>query len=128
MGIVLPTLAVAFAAFCVWLGVRVFNRRERWAKWTAVGLVVMLAYPMGFGPACWVSSRTDTGAGLVAFVYQPVIRIIFEPAAPDSLVNGIVKYGELLSAPGWMFSASGHPDHLDGDGHSTYRCHWRVVL
>jgi hypothetical protein len=128
MGIVLPTLASAFAAFCVWLGVRIFNRRERWAKWTAVGMVVMLVYPLGFGPACWISSRTDTGAGPVAFVYQPVIRIIFEPSAPDSVVTAIEKYAELLSAPGWMFSASGDPDHVVGDGHSTYRCHWGVVL
>lgn len=128
MGIVLPTLAVAFAAFCVWLGVRIFNRRERWAKWTAVGLIVMLAYPLGFGPACWISSRTDTGAGLVAFAYQPVIRIIFERAAPDSVVNAIVKYAELLSAPGWMFSASGDPNRVDGDGHTTHRFHWGVVL
>lgn len=128
MSIVLPALTSAFAAFCVWLGVRVFNRRERWAKWTAVGLVVLLAYPVGFGPACWISSRTGCGAGLVAFVYQPVIRIIFEPAAPDSVVNAIVNYAELLSAPGWMFSASGDPNHVDGDGHSAYRCRWSIVL
>jgi hypothetical protein len=36
MSLVLPTLAIAFAAFCVWPGVRVYNRRESWAKWTAV--------------------------------------------------------------------------------------------
>jgi hypothetical protein len=31
MTILLPALAVAFAAFCVWPAVRVVNRRERWA-------------------------------------------------------------------------------------------------
>jgi hypothetical protein len=40
MTIVLPALAIAFAAFCVWLAVRVYNRRERWAKWTALGLLI----------------------------------------------------------------------------------------
>jgi hypothetical protein len=42
--ILLSTLAVAFAAFCVWLTVRIVNRRERWAKWTlavVVGLPVL---------------------------------------------------------------------------------------
>jgi hypothetical protein len=38
MTILLPTLAAIFAAFCVWLGVRIFNRRERWAKWTLAAL------------------------------------------------------------------------------------------
>ena len=55
MTILLPTLAVAFAAFCVWLMVRIVNRRERWAKWTAVGLVIALvAYPLSIGPAIWL--------------------------------------------------------------------------
>ena len=37
---ILAALGVAFAAFCVWLTVRIINRRERWAKWT---LAVMLS-------------------------------------------------------------------------------------
>jgi hypothetical protein len=54
MTMLFHTLAVAFAAFCVWLGVRIINRRERWAKRTlmaAVGLPVL--YGLSFGPACW---------------------------------------------------------------------------
>jgi hypothetical protein len=39
MTILLSTLAVAFAAFCVWLVVRIVNRKELWAKWTAALLV-----------------------------------------------------------------------------------------
>jgi hypothetical protein len=32
--------------------VRIVNRRERWAKWTAVGLlVVLIGYPLSSGPA-----------------------------------------------------------------------------
>jgi hypothetical protein len=54
MSIVLPALAVAFAAFCVWLGVRIVNRKERWAKWTLAAALV-LVYPLSFGPACWLS-------------------------------------------------------------------------
>jgi hypothetical protein len=32
MLIVLSAIGVAFAAFWVWLAVRIINRRERWAK------------------------------------------------------------------------------------------------
>jgi len=52
LDVVVPVLGVASAAFCVWLAVRIYNRRERWAKWTAVGLAVVVAYPLSFGPAC----------------------------------------------------------------------------
>jgi len=54
MSMVLPALASVFAALCVWLGVRIANRRERWAKWTAVvGVVGAVLYVASFGPACW---------------------------------------------------------------------------
>jgi len=42
--ILLSTLAIAFAVFCVWLAVRIVNRRERRAKWT---LAVMVGLPTG---------------------------------------------------------------------------------
>ncbi|MFN0053782.1 MAG: hypothetical protein ACKV0T_16505 [Planctomycetales bacterium] len=51
MAILLPTLAVAFAAFCVWLTVRIANRRERWAKWTLAVVAVLALYVASFGPA-----------------------------------------------------------------------------
>jgi hypothetical protein len=55
MTILLASMAVAFAALCVWLGVRIVNRRERWAKWTLVGAIVGVPtlYVLSFGPACW---------------------------------------------------------------------------
>ncbi|MBI3860511.1 MAG: hypothetical protein HY290_01300 [Planctomycetia bacterium] len=54
MAIALAVTGVAFAAFCVWLTVRIVNRRERWAKWmlaTVVGVPAL--YVVSFGPACW---------------------------------------------------------------------------
>ena len=55
MSIIVPVAGVAFAAFAVWLAVRVVNRRERWAKRTATVLVVFLAlYPLSIGPAEWM--------------------------------------------------------------------------
>ena len=44
---------VALAAFAVWLGVRIINRRERWAEWIALVLVLVIGiYPMSWG---WLS-------------------------------------------------------------------------
>ncbi len=72
----LPILSAAFAAFCVWLTVRIVNRRERWAKWTlAVTLSLPVLYVASFGPTCWISSRTGIGSRAVAVVYQPMLRL-----------------------------------------------------
>jgi hypothetical protein len=77
-----PALAVAFVAFCIWLTVRIVNRRERWAKLTlatAVGLQVL--YVVSFGPACWITSQdcvigkpVTTNRGLI--VYFPLARAL----------------------------------------------------
>ena len=58
MTILRPSPAVAFVAFCVWLTVRIVNRRELWAKWTAaivLGLPVL--YIVSLGPANWLYIR-----------------------------------------------------------------------
>jgi len=52
--------ALPFAAFCIWLGVRIVNRRERWAKWTlAATLALPVLYVASFGPACWIMASED---------------------------------------------------------------------
>jgi hypothetical protein len=57
MTVVLSALGVAFAAFCVWLTVRIVNRRERWAKWTAAVVAFLpILYVLSFGPACWITA------------------------------------------------------------------------
>lgn len=66
-------LGVAFAALCVWLGVRIFNRRERWAKRTAVIVLVPILYVASFGPACWISCRIQPSGKVMSVVYWPLI-------------------------------------------------------
>lgn len=39
MTLLLPAIALTVAAFCVWLTIRIMNRRERWAKRTLAGMV-----------------------------------------------------------------------------------------
>jgi hypothetical protein len=85
MSILLPALGVAFAAFCVWLSVRIFNRRERWAKWAGrlfAGLSIL--YVVSFGPASWFVSWTGTGNRFVSIAYHPFIRILADGPLPIS--------------------------------------------
>ena len=70
--IVLPALFVAFAALCVWLTVRIINRRERW--WTLVAVMSMpVLYVASFGPACWWFSNISMlpGGGIAAYRRVP---------------------------------------------------------
>ena len=74
MTIFLSNLGVAFAAFCVWLTVRLVNRRERWAKWTAAAAVGMpLLYLLSVGPVAWMGDFYPEwlGDALDAF-YSPL--------------------------------------------------------
>ena len=76
MAILFAILGVAFAALCVWLGVRTINRRERWAKRTLAAVFGLpMLYAASFGPACWISSRTGIGSRAVSVVYQPILRL-----------------------------------------------------
>lgn len=70
-------VAIAFAAFCVWLVVRIVNRRERWAMWTlaeAVGMPVL--YVASIGPAIHVAYWLDSTWFMV--VYEPLEWAEFE--------------------------------------------------
>ena len=96
MTLILPVLAIAFAAFCVWLTVRIVNRRERWAKWTLVAVVGLpVLYVVSFGPACWAvdgerlsPERTNCAANVSLMpslhLLEPMLGL-FGDAAPSGL-------------------------------------------
>lgn len=95
MTILLPTLVVAFAAFCVWLTVRIINRKERWAKWTLVGTIVgvPILYIGSFGPACWATSNANPDVDVnqtnrALAIYWPLAKAL--SSAPNS------RFGEWL--------------------------------
>ena len=72
---ILPALAAACLALLLWLAIRIMNRRERWAKWTAAAVIgVPVAYVLSFGPACWIASRTK--AETLPGVYLPVLYAV----------------------------------------------------
>ncbi len=102
MNIILPVLAMVLAAFVVWLGIRIVNRMERWAKRTAIGLLVglPLLYLLGFGPAVWLMGRgCDFGRsidGRMEFVESFYWPILWSTAhAPTWLGNAVNWWGSL---------------------------------
>jgi len=75
MTILLSTLAVAFAAICVWLVVRIVKRRERWAKWTlAAALSLPVMYFASFGPACWLVRNRVLPFRSAQAIYNPILH------------------------------------------------------
>lgn len=91
----LPALAVAFAGFCIWLGVRIYNWRERWAKWTAaVTLSLPVLYVLSFGPACWLTSRDPMTYDRIApRIYWPIGWACWR--GPRFIRNGFSWYAKL---------------------------------
>jgi hypothetical protein len=71
-------LGVCLTTFSVWLTVRIVNRRERWARRTAVALIVLLVvYPLSLGPLVWATThgliRSETHNWIAGYVYAPVL-------------------------------------------------------
>jgi hypothetical protein len=101
MSILLPILAIVVTALCIWLAVRTINRRGRWANWMlaiAAGLSVL--YVMSFGPACWLTARTDDflSSSHIELVYSPIIQAgVYGPAL---VCEPIVWWGSLGLPPG----------------------------
>ena len=68
--------------------------------WFTVALVAVLAgYPLSFGPACWISSRSGTGVSVVNSAYQPMLGLAFD--GPDVIRRGTLWYVQLLADGGW---------------------------
>jgi hypothetical protein len=95
---------IAFGAFCVWLAVRVYNRRERWAKRTAIGAAVAALYVVGLGPACWISSRTGCGGAPLSAGYCPLTWVMLRGGRSEYVIDW---YSHVASAAGWGWLRTG---------------------
>ena len=93
MTILLSTLAVASAAFCIWLMVRVVNRRDRWAKWTLAVVGVPALYIASFGPACWLSDREIIPRTVPWRFYDPLAECLAYGES-ECIRDLMVAYGE----------------------------------
>jgi hypothetical protein len=107
MTIILPALAVAFAAFCVWLGVRIVNRRDRWAKWSLAAVVgPPLLYILSFGPMCWYASRLiqidddRDKADLIGWPFIPLGKIAVD--GPYLVRRMLVNYAVIGVPEGYV--------------------------
>jgi hypothetical protein len=94
MAIALSIIGIAFAAFGVWLTVRIVSRRERWAKKVAAVLVAALVlYPFSWGPFLLATSYLDLDIGqsmTVGSVYIPLMLLARESAAAKSVMKWYV--------------------------------------
>src|SRR5262245_61802724 len=78
------------------------------AFWATVVVVVVLAYAISFGPACWITSRTSRGAATVSIIYRPMTHCMNEDRAfgfgginvfmSDGFLS---KFASLFAADGW---------------------------
>jgi hypothetical protein len=102
MALALSIIGTAFAAVCVWLGVRIFNRRERWAKRTlAVTLCLPLLYVASFGPACWLADKELLPFDPVESAFIPIVQLAMdgpEPFRPAILWYASICGGEDAAA------------------------------
>jgi len=79
-----------------------------WA--TLVLVVVVVAYPLSFGPACWACDRDVLSDATVDLVYSPLAEFCLSVG----IGNAACWYGALLPPPQPYLSTSGF-------GHSNWR-------
>jgi hypothetical protein len=88
-------------AIFVWLCLRIFNRRERWAKRALMAYVsVLVIYPLSFGPVTWLAVHDRIPLALA----RP-LEILYTPLAygsaqgPAPLQKLLFWYVELWVGP-----------------------------
>jgi hypothetical protein len=75
------------------------------AFWATVAVfVVLVGYPLSFGPACWISSHTldrgdRIGAQTVNMMYQPILSLAW--SGPSIVQGPIIWYARLWSSDRW---------------------------
>ncbi len=62
---------------------------------TVVAIVGVLAYPLSFEPACWISSYLDPSGDIVSLIYRPIVWYWAYDAAEslDRLIGWYVGLG-----------------------------------
>jgi hypothetical protein len=94
---IFAALAVAFAAFAVWLTVRIVNRKERWAKWTAAVLAVaLIVYPVSAGPWCYAMGRYGAESPFIDATYSIYVplqtAVSFAPDCVSDAFHGYCRW------------------------------------
>ncbi|HEY3963508.1 MAG TPA: hypothetical protein VGM05_03060 [Planctomycetaceae bacterium] len=72
------------------------RKKPGWAFWTALGLAVLLVgYPLSFGPACWMHEWKGIGEAGIPIAYYPIIWLAKHSEFGD-LINWYAKGGRAL--------------------------------
>jgi O-antigen/teichoic acid export membrane protein len=92
----LLALGAGLGALCIWLTVRIINRRERWAKRTLAALVCLpLLYVLSFGPVCGLAVAFH-GPDWILSIYGPLFFI--QDHGPDWIGSALGANLELCGA------------------------------
>jgi hypothetical protein len=103
MVLIWSIVGVAVAAFCVWLTVRIVNRKERWAKRLFAWILsVPVLYILSFGPACWITSHMNAGDSALPIVYWPMTQVM---SASSPAASALHWYARLYAAGGWYWGS-----------------------
>jgi hypothetical protein len=81
------------------------QRKPGVAFWSTVVLVAVLAYPVSFGPACWIVSWAGSGSRILATAYRPIIWVWDH--GPRSLNDPLHWYTRLGSTGDWWWRGYG---------------------
>jgi hypothetical protein len=77
---------------------------------TIILLVVLVLYPLSFGPACWISSRTTLGRETIKAAYFPISRLW--KRGPEPIADAINWYCYIGAARGWYWGDPSKPRML----------------
>jgi hypothetical protein len=99
------SVPVIFMAVCIWLTVRVTNRRERWAKWSLAAMLSMpilylASWPLMARVSEWLYRHEllpDAVRGVLEIVYYPAGMTVNGNAAPGWLRDAMLWYLGLWS-------------------------------
>ena len=96
------------------------SRKPTAGFWITVALVaVLVGYPLSFGPACWLMSRSTIGRDAIMFVYQPIDYAWMH--GPERAARCINWYCYAGSDRDWYWGSPGYmPPAMNG----WYPRHW----
>src|SRR5262245_25984190 len=86
--------------------------------WTVALVVVLVGYPLSFGPACWVTSRTGFGASVIPTIYRPMTWAWRNGGVHRALGKTLDRYCSFGAADGWGWTVDPYVDdagNLQGD-------------
>jgi hypothetical protein len=76
-----------------------------WILAVVIGLPAL--YLASFGPACWITSRANSGENVISTIYAPITMLMAHPLDRASRINAAIHwYSQAGAAPGWGWIAA----------------------